>query len=261
MTGTYSARCVCGHELVGGSRDEQLAAARAHFTAAHPQLELSDIQIRNFLERSDQIAPVTPRLSDAAVGDITIVDLTTDRIDDVLAFFDGDAYAGNAAWASCYCMAHHVPGGEAAPDWAARTWQRNRAGIAARIEAGTTTGTLAYAGGRVVGWCNASPRSQFPDYAADAGDGVDHGRVGLVACFVIATGYRHHGVASRLLGGAIDQFRRRGFAAVEARPSPAATTEAGNYHGPLSMYLAAGFVPEGPPGAPDSVVRLAIETS
>jgi GNAT superfamily N-acetyltransferase len=257
-----SARCLCGHELVGATRDEQVAVAHEHFATAHPGLELSDTQIRNYLERSDQIAPVTSSGAGAETGDgeIAIVDLTADRVDDVLAFFDRHAFADNAAWASCYCMAHHVPGGEATPEWAERTWQRNRADLSARIGAGTTTGTLAYAGGRVVGWCNASPRSQFPDYAADAADGADDDRVGLVACFVIAAGYRGRGVASRLLAGAVGQFRRRRFTAVEARPAPQATTEAGNYHGPLSMYLAAGFAPAGPAAAPDSVVRLPLGT-
>jgi GNAT superfamily N-acetyltransferase len=252
VTSTYTAQCMCGQPLTGATRDEQLAAARAHMATTHPQLDLSDTQLRNFLERVDQLGPVEPRIEGQI--DVTVVDLTADRIDDVLTFFDGDAFADNGAWASCYCMAYHVAGGELSAEWKVRTWERNRADLARRIDAGSTTGTLAYDGDRLVGWCNASTRASYPDQST----GVDDDRVGVVACFVIAIPYRGHGVASKLLDAAVAQFARRGLAAVEAFPVVDPKSEASAFRGPMAMYLAAGFVPVGPGDPPEQRVRLTL---
>ncbi len=73
---------------------------------------------------------------------------------------------------------------------------------------------------------------------------ADQDGVGSVACFVVAAPYRGHGVASKLLDAAIDRLRARGLRAVEAYPTrPGDDTAQGNYRGPLSMYLRAGFEP------------------
>jgi len=63
-----------------------------------------------------------------------------------------------------------------------------------------------------------------------------------VACFVIASQYRGHGVATRLLEAAMERLRARGLRAVEAYPPKESDgTAQGSYRGPLEMYLRAGF--------------------
>jgi ribosomal protein S18 acetylase RimI-like enzyme len=68
-------------------------------------------------------------------------------------------------------------------------------------------------------------------------------RIGAIVCFVVAKPHRGLGVAHHLLEAACEGFRQQGFEIVEAYPRKEAQGEAANYHGPLSMYLAAGFVP------------------
>ena len=231
---------MCGTPLTGDDRDAQLAAAREHLGAAHPELDLTDVQLRNFFERGEQIAEPAAPLPE--IGPVQIIDLDASRIDDLLEFFDRDAFAGNAGWASCYCMAHHIDEGDR---WDERTWQQNRADLADRIRAGRTTGTLAYVDGKLVGWCNASQLLEFPDYGHRASDGS----TGAVACFIIAPAYRGHGLARRLLDGAVDQFRRRGAIAVEGFPNPNADNPASAYKGTVSLFESAGFkkADDGPP--------------
>jgi GNAT superfamily N-acetyltransferase len=73
---------------------------------------------------------------------------------------------------------------------------------------------------------------------------ADHDGVGSVACFVIASPYRGHGVASRLLEVALDRLRAKGLRAVEAYPGRGVGSSAqSNYRGPLEMFLRAGFEP------------------
>jgi GNAT superfamily N-acetyltransferase len=62
---------------------------------------------------------------------------------------------------------------------------------------------------------------------------------------VIAPPYRRHGLARRLLDAACTGLRERGCTIAEAYPSRdlQSGSDADAYHGPLSMYLAAGFRP------------------
>lgn len=69
--------------------------------------------------------------------------------------------------------------------------------------------------------------------------------VGAIVCFVVAPDQRRQRIATALLARAIDHLRDRGCREVQAAPLTAtaddATSPAANYHGPLEMYLRAGF--------------------
>jgi len=176
------------------------------------------------------------------IGALTIREVTRERLDDFLRFFDRDAFADNPAWSDCYCMAPYFAGtGE---EWGLQTGEQNRAAINELIRSGQAQGLLAYADGKPVGWCNAAPRKLLRGLDRDLPmeDGHDE-RVGSIACFVIAAPYRRHGVARALLEAACDRFRRMGLSFAEAYPRRAADTDAHNFVGPLQMYLAAGFQP------------------
>jgi GNAT superfamily N-acetyltransferase len=95
---------------------------------------------------------------------------------------------------------------------------------------------LAYAGGKVVGWCNATLRADLPGLAT----GDDAGIVSVV-CFVIAPPYRGHGVANRLLKSVITTFSDQGFHRLEAYPVREAKDEARAFHGTLDLFSRFGF--------------------
>ena len=163
-----------------------------------------------------------------------------DRKDDYLRFFDGDAFADNPAWASCYCVSYtlNVPPAE----FDERTAAENRTERAAQIERGEASGVLAYAGGKVVGWCHASPRTALPLLNGTPGfEAEDAATTGAIVCYVIAPAYRGQGLAGRLLDGACAMLRDRGLRRVDAYPPATTGTDAGSYHGRLAMYTDAGF--------------------
>jgi GNAT superfamily N-acetyltransferase len=116
-------------------------------------------------------------------------------------------------------------------------WRQNRADLAERLGMGSTIGYLAYVDGKPAGWCNASLRSAYPTKRK----GSEDDEVGVVACFVIAPPFRKHGVARRLLDAAIEGFRARGVKRVQAHPVLGTDMDTHNYHGPLPLYLGAGF--------------------
>ena len=163
--------------------------------------------------------------------------LAPQRLADFLGFFDGDAFADNPRWASCYCQYLHVD--HRTVDWARRTARDNRAAACERIAAAQMQGYLAQRGGRVVGWCNAAPRSTMAAYA-DEPDPDDE-RIGQIGCFVVAKAQRRSGVATALLQAALAGFRAQGLRIAQGMPQRQATSDAQQHLGPLALFLAAGF--------------------
>ena len=179
---------------------------------------------------------------------IIVKPLTPGLTDDYLRFFDherGPAFADNPEWAKCYCHFYEVP---RAIDWPSLPGDANRVAMRSRIEVGEMEGYLAYDGDEVVGWMNAQPRHKLPHcfermriVAPDISCAPFEAAV--IVCFVIAPARRKSGVARTLLAGGIASLAARGIKLVDAFPFKAgdSTTSTDHYHGPLSMFLAAGF--------------------
>jgi GNAT superfamily N-acetyltransferase len=229
-----STTCFCGAELAADDTDALVPVALHHFTEHHAELGLTATHVRDYLDAEERLTGGTERL--ATIGTVEVHDVTADRLTDVLRFFDHDAFADNLAWAACYCMCHHVGTQD---EWMARSAAENRTDLCRRIEAGTTTGVLAYVDGDPAAWCNGSPRTAFPEHVGR--DDHPDDEVGSIVCFVVAPPYRRHGLAERLLDEACRSFARRGLRVAEAYPRDPVGGDADAYHGPLSLYLGAGF--------------------
>jgi ribosomal protein S18 acetylase RimI-like enzyme len=177
------------------------------------------------------------------IGPLEIRDLTPELLAEYQRFFDQEAFRDYPAWSDCYCMETLWDGidDESEP----RTAADNRREMSARVGAGRVTALLAFDGERPVAWCHYGESTALAGVARRFGlETADHEGVGAVACFVIASQYRGHGVATRLLEEAVERLRAKGLRAVEAYPpSEGDGTPQGNYRGPLEMYRRAGFEP------------------
>jgi GNAT superfamily N-acetyltransferase len=178
-------------------------------------------------------------------ADIEVVEFAPDRLADYFRLFD-TAFRDNPEWDGCYCAFYDVASDESfSPDQDAA---RHRADREARLRSGTARGLLAYVDGAPVGWCNVAPRSQIPNLRkfAQAIEAPSDDPA-VIMCFVIDPDWRGRGVATALLGGAIDASRGWGVPWLEAYPAKADIDTEGMpwtaafYKGPLSMYRTAGF--------------------
>jgi ribosomal protein S18 acetylase RimI-like enzyme len=177
--------------------------------------------------------------------------LTPARGADYLRFFDhehGPAFADNPEWATCYCHYYEVP---PTLKWVDFDGPANRVAMTARIATGEMEGYLAYDGDEVVGWMNAQPYQKLrhacarlriaePDLPVPPHDAA------AIVCFVVAPERRRQGIARALLHAGLANLAARGIALVDAFPwnSGADDTKAtDHYHGSLSMFTDAGFVP------------------
>lgn len=172
----------------------------------------------------------------------TIRELTPDLLGDFLHYFDHHAFTDNPEWASCYCYFYlHT---HATQDWETRGAADNRQAVSQRIAQDQVRGYLAYVDERPVAWCHAAPRGLLPALHEDddlAAPDIEH--VGAIVCFNVAPAYRGRGLASQLLAAACAGLQRQSMRVAEAYPRRRALSEASNYHGPLAMYLDAGFTP------------------
>ena len=171
--------------------------------------------------------------------DIEVRPLSPDLLADYVEYFDKTAFSDNPDWAGCYCYYYLVDRRE---DWDARSGEENRLAVSELISRGEMHGYLAYLDGGVVGWCHAGPKTYFPAFASDEDlTDADLAATGSIACFNVAPGRRRLGIATALLEAAIAGLAGLGMTVAEAYPREGASTDAGHYHGPLEMYLRAGF--------------------
>lgn len=233
--------CLCGARIEAEDADSLAGSYMAHVASAHPDLPLSEERRADLLDHVRRTGGWDGERRPLP-GDVTFRPLEPALADEYLRFFDSEAFPDNPAWARCYCLSYELdmePTG-----FEERTAAENRTAKGERIVSGRAGGVLAYAGGRIAGWCNAQPREGLPLLGRTPGfETVDSERPGAIVCFVIAPQHRGQGLASRLLEAACDVLRERGCTSVESFPPRDAKTDAAAYHGSLKMYEAAGFEP------------------
>ena len=179
---------------------------------------------------------------------IEIKKLTPDLLDDYLGFFDTDAHADNPDpnEHGCYCVGWCTVDHRVATDFSSP--EKRRALAAQYVSDGSIQGYLAYAGGKVVGWCNANTKSDClnciswlrfmpPVELAEEPET----KVKSVFCFAIAPSMKRQGIATRLLERVCEDAAEEGFDFVEAYPNKEFVNEFRDFMGPLGLYQQFGF--------------------
>lgn len=228
-----SMTCVCQAVITADDTEALIAPLKEHYDQDHPEYHVTATNVRNTLESEDRSTGPTERLEE--IGPVEFAPITPESAEDVGRFFDVDAFPDNPWWGACYCM-FFPRGGKLNQDWGEEPWQENRRDQLERIREKKTTGMLAYADGKLVGWCNATERAEFPSMATGDDDGV-----ASVVCFLVAAPYRGHGVATGLLDGVVTTFTDRGFHRLEGYPVNAASDEKKAFHGTVDLFAKAGF--------------------
>lgn len=230
-----STKCYCGSVMKAEGLEALVPVALSHFGEVHPELELLENNVRNYLEAEQRLTGPTEEISE--LGEVRITPVSAEFLDEILEFFDHRAFAGNPAWAMCYCLYHHLGGSDFA-GWKERTWQENREELHERIRSGTTTGNLVWVDGVLAGWCNAGRRSWFVDKAQGT---EEDEQVGSIVCSIIAPPYRNKELHKQLLSGTIDHMRSMGLERVEAYPNPSPQDPNAAYPGWPGRYHEFGF--------------------
>jgi len=171
---------------------------------------------------------------------VTIKPLSPGLVDDFLYFFDHRAFIDNPDWAGCYCMYFFNTGTE--EDFGARDEATNRKEATELIRQGGMQGYLAYIGKTPVGWCNVNRKDTFPFLIKDKRLlSPEDSRCRAITCFTVDPAHRREGIARLLLNHIIEEHDRHFHGILEAYPRNNPSGDAEHYHGPMSLYLSAGF--------------------
>jgi len=171
---------------------------------------------------------------------LDIKPIIPERVSDFLYFFDHVAFTDNPDWASCYCYYSHIACH--AEQWAKRSKEENRDGARQLILTETMKGYLAYIDDSPVGWCNANHKASYPRLLAEKELWEPaREKIGSIVCFIIAPHHRRKGIAHQLADAACSGFKSKGYDCAEAYPRKQASSDAQHYHGPLPLYMKAGF--------------------
>ncbi len=176
--------------------------------------------------------------ADASGGQFACQPLTPARWGDFAELFGGRGACGG-----CWCMSWRL----ARREFNAGKGEGNRLAMKALVESGTVPGLLGYLEGRPVGWCSLGPREQFPALARSRVLApVDGQPCWSVSCLFVHRAYRNKGIATLLIGAAVDYARGKGVRFLEGypvepwagKPIPAAFA----WTGVPKAFLANGFV-------------------
>jgi GNAT superfamily N-acetyltransferase len=175
--------------------------------------------------------------------DIEVRPATQQRWGDLVDLFERPgARGGRPVTASCWCMAWRLPNDEFRRGWGSGDTRGvlNRAALQAVVADGRVPGVLAYADGQAVGWCSIAPREEFGRLETSrALARLDDQPVWSVVCFYIDARFKHQGLGTRLLLGAVDYARSQGATTVEAYASKPGDRDP--FTGFEAMFAAAGF--------------------
>jgi ribosomal protein S18 acetylase RimI-like enzyme len=171
---------------------------------------------------------------------VDIKPLTKDLSDDFFYFFDNAAFSDNPSWEGCFCFYYHFKGNES--KWSRRKYDANRKAVKGLIAAGKMKGYLAYIENKPVGWCNVNDKKNYARLVSNKEIWQDRDeKVCSIVCFVIAPEHRGEGIAGKILDRICIDHSGSGYDYMEAYPAKEDMSDAGQYHGPLSMYIKAGF--------------------
>jgi GNAT superfamily N-acetyltransferase len=231
-------------ELIGeGDRCEAQLSWEAEGPAASMLASEASSQLDGLRLAADPAARAELARLDR-IGEIEVRDVSPELLPAYLDFFDHRAFLDFPEWRSCYCIETHRPPNPSEDEGVPPVAAVNRRDMSKAIMQGEVTALLAFEGGKPIGWCDYGETTRLSGVMHRFGlTAPDHEGVGSVACFVIASPYRGHGVASRLLDAAVERLRAKGMNAVEAYPRRSDDSQHTNYRGPLAMFLRAGFEP------------------
>jgi GNAT superfamily N-acetyltransferase len=167
-------------------------------------------------------------------------------------------FGSNGACGGCWCMAWRTERGER---WADIKGAEAKRRMRALVRKDAAHGVLAYVDGEPVGWCAYGRRAEYAKLdRAQSLACNDAERVWSLPCFFIKRGWRGKGIATALLGAALELLRKRGAEIAEGYPvkparDGAPTPAAFAWTGTRRLFDACGFEGVGNPDGGKQRVR------
>lgn len=124
-------------------------------------------------------------------------------------------FGPRGAIGGCWCMWWRIK----RADFEKQQGDGNHEAMCSIIESGKVPGILAYSNGEAVAWCSVAPREDYPVLdRSPTLKRVDDQPVWSIVCFFVAKAYRHQGLSSEILKGAMEYASQHGARIIEGYP-------------------------------------------
>ncbi len=178
---------------------------------------------------------------------IEIKKLTPEHVEEYIRFFDTTPHDDLDPASTCYCVSWCSDDHRGMTEYPSREERRSMA--SEYIKTGKLQGYLAYADGKLAGWCNANTKSEcmncggwlftMPEVRKLQGNTEE--KVKSIYCFLIAPEMKRKGIAKQLLHYICQDAKKQGFDYVEAYPWKETTDERLFFMGFVDLYKNLGF--------------------
>lgn len=178
---------------------------------------------------------------------IEIKKLAPYHAEEYVNFFDTTPHDDCDPENTCYCVSWCSDDHRTMTVYPNR--EERRAMALEYVKSGKLQGYLAYADGRIVGWCNANTRSECLNcggwlftmpQVSELGMNNNE-KVKSIYCFMVAPEMKRQGIAKRLLEYVCQDAAESGFDYVEAYPQKEISDERMFFMGFEDMYKEMGF--------------------
>ncbi len=150
-------------------------------------------------------------------------------------------FGERGACAGCWCIYWRLR----RRDWETGKGEGNRRAFRRIVNSGAEPGVLAYLDGEPVGWCAVAPREDYTSLSRSRILApVDDRPVWSISCLFIDRRYRRRGIATALLGRAVELAAGHGARIVEGypvEPEQERAPDAFLWTGIASSFERAGF--------------------
>ena len=178
---------------------------------------------------------------------LEIKKLTPADAEAYIHFFDTTPHDDCNPENTCYCVSWCSDDHRAMEVYPSR--EERKAMAAEYVKSGKLQGYLAYADGRIVGWCNANTKSEcmncggwlFSMPQVSQLPFNEDEKVKSIYCFLVAPSMKRKGIAKQLLQYICRDAAESGFDYVEAYPQKDTTDESMHFMGFTGMYQDLGF--------------------
>jgi GNAT superfamily N-acetyltransferase len=148
----------------------------------------------------------------------------------------------NGVWGGCWCIVFHYPG----PGHVGGGPSENRSDKQRRVRQSKAHAALVYDGAKCVGWCQFGPTDELPGIKLKKAyeERLSALPDWRITCFFVDRDYRHKGVASVALNGALKEIARLGGGTVESYPEDVEGRSVSGsflYNATLAMFERQGF--------------------
>lgn len=169
-----------------------------------------------------------------------------------------ELFGEKGAYGGCWCMWWRLTRRE----FENQQGERNRQAMQDIVQSGRIPGILAYSDGKAIAWCSVAPREEYASLnRSRVLKRIDETPVWSIVCFFVAKGYRHHGIARKLIQAAVEYVGSQGGKVVEAYPTIPRSERVppvSSFMGFPSMFEDAGFVECARPSPSKAIMRYYI---